>query len=161
MAVGPRIGVDARQADALMGGHAVQDSPANEGPAEGHAAKGHLSQASGNVTRRAGLEHVAPHPANPHFGPQTTASGATFVGQGGERRSENGAYADIPPSFPGGREVASASARANIVPTRVSVHIMCTTTRTSTTVTCTAQGIPPYATYVMVRGLPYTGATSG
>jgi len=38
---------------------------------------------------------------------------------------------------------------------------MCTTTLTSTTVTCTAQGIPPYTTYVMVRGPPYVGATFG
>jgi len=57
--------------------------------------------------------------------------------------------------------VVSASARPNVVPATVSVHTMCTTTLTSTTVTCTAQGIPPYATYVMVRGLPYAGATSG
>jgi len=38
---------------------------------------------------------------------------------------------------------------------------MTTTTLTSTTVTCTAQGIPAYATYIMVRGPPYTGATYG
>jgi len=143
MTVGPRAGADARQADAPVGGHGIADSPANEGSVKGHAAEGHVSQASGAVTRHAGSEQVAPHPANPHFGPQTTASGAAFVGQGGERRSENGAYADIPPSFPRGREVVSASAQPNVVPATVSVHTMCTTTLTSTTVTCTAQGIPP------------------
>ena len=100
--VGPRAPTDARQADAPAGGHGAADSPANEGSAQGHAAEGHVSQASGTMTRHAGLEHVAPHPANPHFGPQTTASRAAFVDQGRERRSENGAYADIPPSFPRG-----------------------------------------------------------
>jgi len=154
MAVGPWAGADARQADAPMGGHGVADSPANEGSAKGHAAEGHVSQASGAVTHHAGLEHVALHPANPHFGPQTIASGAAFVDQGGKHRTENWAYADIPPSFPRGREVVSTSARPNVVPATVSVHTMCTTTLTSTTVTCTAQGIPPYATYVMVRGPP-------
>jgi len=102
MAVGPRAGVDACQANAPMGGHAVQDSPANEGSAEGHTAEGHVSQASWAVTCHAGLEHVAPHPANPHCGLQTTAFGATFLDQGGERRSKIEAYADIPPSFPRG-----------------------------------------------------------
>jgi len=158
---GPRAGVDTCQADAPAGVHGVADSPANEGLVQGHAAESHVSQASGAVTRHAGSERVAPHPANPHFGPQTTASGATFVGQGGERRSETRAYADIPPSFPRGREVVSASAQNNVVPATVSVHAMSTTTLTSTTVTCTAQGILPYATYVMVRGPPYAGATFG
>jgi len=160
MAVGPRAGADVRQADALVGGHGIADSPANEGSVKGQAAEGHVSQASGAVTCHAGSEHVAPHPTNPHFGPQTTASGATFVGQGSERRSESAAYADILP-FPGGREVVLASARSNVVPATVSVYTMCTTTLTSTTVTCTAQGIPPYASYVMVRGPPYAGATFG
>jgi len=106
--VGPRAGTDVRQADAPTGGHGVADSPANEGSVKGHAAEGHVSQASGAVTRHAGSEHMAPHPANPHFGPQTSASRAAFVGQGGERQSESGAYGDIPPSFPRGREVVSA-----------------------------------------------------
>ena len=101
MAVGPRAGADVRQADALVGGHGIADSPANEGSVKGQAAEGHVSQASGAVTHHAGSEHVAPHPTNPHFGPQT-ASGAAFVGQGRECRSESVAYADIPPSFPGG-----------------------------------------------------------
>jgi len=161
MAVGPRAGTDTRQADAPAGGHVVADSSANEGSVQGQAAEGHVSQASGAVTSHAGSEHVAPHPANPHFCPQTTASRAAFVDQGSERQSENGAYADIPPSFPRGREVVSASARPTVVPATVSVHTMCTTTLTSTMVTCTAQGIPPYTTYVMVRGPPYAGATSG
>jgi len=100
--MGPRAGADACQADAPAGGHGIADSPANEGSVQGHAAEGHVNQASGAMTHHAGSEHVAPHPANPHFGPQTTASRSTFVGQGGERRSETRAYADIPPSFPRG-----------------------------------------------------------
>jgi len=52
-----------------------------------------------------------------------------------------------------------ASARSNTVPATVSVYTMCTTTLTSTTATCTEQGIPPYASYVMVRGPPYAGAS--
>jgi len=159
--VGPRAGADACPADAPVGGHSVADPPANEGPVQGHAAEGHVSQASGAVTRHAGSEHVAPHPANPHFGPQTTASGATFIGQSGERRSENGAYADIPRSFPRGREVVSVAAQNTVVLATVSVHTMSTTTLTSTMVTCTAQGILPYATCVMVLGPPYAGATFG
>jgi len=156
---GPRAGADAWQADAPAGGHGVADSPANEGSVQGHAAQGHVSQASGAMTRHAGSEHVAPYPANPHFGPQTTASAAAFVGQGGERRSEIEVYADIPPSFPRGREVVSALAKHNVVPATVCVHTMSTTTLTSTMVTCTAQGIPPYTTCVMVWGPLYAGAT--
>jgi len=149
---GPQAGADACQADAPAGGHGVADSPANEGSVQGHVAKGHVSQASGAVTRHAASEHVAPHPANPHFGPQTTASGSAFVGQSGERRSETTAYGDMPPSFPRGREVVLAAAQNNVVPATVNVQTMCTTTLTSTTVTCTAQGILPYATYVMMQG---------
>jgi len=83
---GPRAGADAHQVDAPAGGHGVADSPANEGSAEGHVAEGHVSQASGAVTHHAvsHTEHVAPHPANPHFGPQTSASGFVFVSQSGE-----------------------------------------------------------------------------
>ena len=93
---GPRAGADACQADAPAG-HSVADPSANEGSVRGHAAEGHVSQASGAVTHHAvsHAEHVAPHPANTHFGPQTTASGSAFVGQSGERRSETMAYRDI------------------------------------------------------------------
>jgi len=79
VAVGQRAGVDARQADAPAVGHAVHVSPAAEAAGEGHAAEGQMSQARGAMTVHAGSEHVTPHPADPHFGPQTTASGATFV----------------------------------------------------------------------------------
>ena len=102
---------------------------------------------------------MAPHPANPNFGPQATVSGSVFVGQGSERESETMAYRGIPPSFPRGREVVAAAAQGNVVPATISVHTMSTTTLTSTTMTCTAQGIP--ATYIMVRGPPYMGATYG
>ena len=66
--------------------------------------------------------HVAPHPANPNFGPQTTVSESVFVGQGGERESETMVYRDIPPSFPRGREVVVAAAQGNVVPATVSEH---------------------------------------
>jgi len=99
---GPRAGADACQADAPAGGHGIADSPANEGSVQGHAPEGHVSQASAAVTRHAGSEHVTPHPANPHFGPQTSASGAAFVGQGGERRSESGRMQTYCHLFQGG-----------------------------------------------------------
>ena len=112
------------------------------GQAEGQAAEGYVSQASAAVTRCTGMEHVAPHPANPHFGPQTTASGAVFMDQSSKWGTESPEYGDICPPFPRG-DVVSSSAWANLMPTTASVHTMCTTTLTSTTVTCTAQGGPP------------------
>ena len=102
MATGPLSGADACQTDAPAGGHSVADPSANEGGDRGHAAEGHVSLARGAVTHHAvsHAEHVAPHPANPNFGPQTTVFGSVFVGQGSERESETMAYRDIPPSFP-------------------------------------------------------------
>jgi len=69
---GPRAGADACQADAPAGGHGVADPSANEGSVRGHAAEGHVSQASGAVTHHAvsHAEHVALHPANLHFDPR-------------------------------------------------------------------------------------------
>ena len=157
VATGQRGGADMRHADAPAGGHAASALPVAEAVGEGHAAKGQMSQASGAMTVHAGLDDVTPRQANPNFGPQTTASAATFVGHGSEHRSENGAYADITPSFPRGREVLSATARTNALTVTVTGPTLSTTTLTSSMVTCTAQGAPAYATYVMVRGPPYTG----
>jgi len=71
---GPRAGADACQADAPAGGHGIADPSANEGSVRGHAAEGQVSQARGAVTHHAvsHAEHVAPHPANLHLGPQTS-----------------------------------------------------------------------------------------
>jgi len=99
MAAGPRTGMDAREAEAPMGGHSVEDSLSNRGPAAG----GQLSQASGAVACRTGVGQAAPHPvADPHFGLQTTASGAMFADQSSERGSEPRVYGDIRPPFPSG-----------------------------------------------------------
>jgi len=85
MAVGPRTGTDACQAEAPMGGYAIEGSLSNRGPAEVH-----LSQTSAAVAYHASVEQAAPHPvADPHFGLQTTASGAVFVDQSHERGSES------------------------------------------------------------------------
>jgi len=151
MAVGPQTGADACQAEAPTGGHAVKDALSNRGPAEGHS-----SQASGAVAYRTGMEQAAPHPAiDLHFGPQT-ASGAMFMDQSSERGSESREYGDIRPPFPsGGWKMVSSSAWANLMPTMVSVHTMCTTTLTSTMVTCTALGGPAYVPYV--SGQPQGG----
>jgi len=102
MAVGPRTGADACQAKAPMGGHAVESSLSNGGPAEVHP-----SQASGAVAHRAGVEQPAPHPvADPHFGLQATASGAVFVDQSSEQGSESQVYGDIRSPFPlGGGDI--------------------------------------------------------
>jgi len=98
MAVGPQTGAEACQAKAPTGGHAVQDSPSNMGPAEGQ-----LSQANGAVARCTGVEQAALHPAaDPHFGLQTTASGAVFTDQSSKRGSESREYGDIRPPFPSG-----------------------------------------------------------
>ena len=73
---GPLSDTDACQTDAPVGGHSVADLSANEGAVGGQAAGGHVGLASGAVTHHAmsHAEHVAPHPANPNFGPQTTVS---------------------------------------------------------------------------------------
>ena len=80
---GPQAGADACRADAPAGGHSVADPSANEGLVQGHVAEGHVSQASEAMNHHAvsHAEHMAPHPANPHFGPQTSVSGSAFVGQ--------------------------------------------------------------------------------
>ena len=115
MAVGPQTGADACQAEALMGGHTVEDSLSNRGPAEGHP-----SQASGAVAYRAGVEQASPHPAaDLHFGLQTTAPGVVFVDHSSERRSVTSVWGHTFP-FPWG-EVVSSSAWANIMPTTASV----------------------------------------
>jgi len=84
MAVGPRTGADACQAEAQTCGHTVRGSLSSAGPAEVRP-----SQASVVLARCAGVEQTASHPVGyPHFGLQTTASGAVFVDQSREWGSE-------------------------------------------------------------------------
>jgi len=126
---GPLSDTDACQTDAPVGGHSVVDPSANEGAVGGQAAEGPVGLASGAMTHHAmsHAEHVAPHSADPNFGPQTTVSGSVFVGQGSECESETMAYRDIPPSFPRGKEVVTTAAQGNVVLATVSVQTLRTT----------------------------------
>ena len=155
MAAGPRTGADACQVEAPTGGHAIGGSLSNRGP----AAEAQPSQASGAVAYCASVVQAPSHPVvDPNFGLQTTASGAMFVDQSRERRSESRLYGDILVTcslYPFGGEGVSSSHGASQTPTATSVQTIFSITLTSTAVTCTALGGPAYVPYV--SGQPQGG----
>ena len=132
MAVGPETDADTCQADAPMGGHAIECFESSRGPTVVQP-----SQASGAMAYHDGMEQPASYPIGyMYFGPQAMVSGAMLVDSSSERGRELGLFEGL--CSPHQRvERSSLSTWASITPTTTSAHATTTTTLTSTVVTCT------------------------
>jgi len=151
--VGPWTDADARQAAAPDAGYITEGFEPYGDPTVIQPSVALEAVASRHVTEQPAMDPIGVT----HFGLHPLASGAMFMDQSGERRSELGGFVD--PCFPWQSfERAVTSNWGGSPPTTTGAHTSTTTALTSTSVACSAVGGPAHALYA--RGPLHAGLTS-